>query len=127
MPSSLPSWLKRLLATLVLACGLVCLATTLVIGPWVRDDLRLDWVVRAVALDWRDQGLEAAHTRLQYELDHQDIGGWVADDDCRLQEQETQRVVECTWTAELNIPMTQRTIPIPFSSRAAVTEDGDIQ
>ena len=82
MPRSLLPWLQRLAAAILLAVLLVFVVTAVVIGPWVRDDLRLDWMVRAVALDWRDQGKEAAHTRLQYELDHQGIGTWVADEDC---------------------------------------------
>ena len=114
---------------LALAVPLVALvvAAGVVLGPYVRDDLVLDRVVRAVALDWRDFGREAALERLQYELDHQGIGLQVGDDDCALEETGSGRRVACSWSVELGVPASERSVPLAFSSVAMVTEDGDLR
>jgi hypothetical protein len=106
------------------AASLVALAFGLWVGPSVRDDVALDWVVRAVALDWRDFGHERAVARLQYELDHQGIGGQVSDDHCRLTLTPTgDREVACEWVAELRLPFAGP-VRLPFSSRAVVDREG---
>ena len=75
----------RIVAVVALAVvALVAIAAGAVVYPWVRDDMLLDRVVQAVALDWRDFGPDAARTRLQYELDHNRIGMQVADEDCAI-------------------------------------------
>jgi hypothetical protein len=120
-------WIQRLAIALALALVLVVTTTAIVIGPWVRDHLRLDWVVRAVALDWRDHGLEPAKERLQYELDHQGIGRWVADQNCQFIEPSEQRTVVCNWTGYLHVPIVERIIPLKFQSKASIDASGDIQ
>ena len=127
MDHSLFPWLKRLFAACALAVLLLVVVFLAAVGPWIRDDMRLDWIVRAVALDWRDQGEQAARTRLQYELDHQGIGIWVADEDCEFRDEPPLRTVQCRWTATLHVPTTARSIPLPFESVAVVTANGDIQ
>lgn len=106
------------------AASLVALGLGLWVGPSFRDDIALDWVVRAVALDWRDFGHGQAVARLQYELDHQGIGGQVTDDHCRLTLTPTgDREVACDWVAELRVPLAGP-VRLPFSSRAVVDRDG---
>ena len=120
-------WLKRLLiatiAALVLAGGVI----GALVGPYVADDVVLDRVVRAVALDWRDFGRERAVDRLQFELDHQGIGGQVSDDDCTLTEEGEVRQVQCRWRAEVPVPGADVAIPLTFHSRAEIDGRGDLR
>lgn len=119
-------WLVRLaLLTLVPVVAAVA-AIAAWVGPFVVDDLLLDRVVLAVALDWRDFGRERAVERLQYELDHQRIGEQVGDSDCTLDEREAWRVVTCRWVARLVVPGTQVAVPLSFRSEALLTPDGDL-
>jgi len=117
----------------VSAIGLAVVATPVVaalvlVGPYLRDDRRLDRVVRVVALDWRDFGREAAITRLQYELDHQHIGMEVRDDDCALDEPEPGvKEVRCAWHVDVTVPLTSWTLPLDFGSDARIQSDGDLQ
>lgn len=106
------------------AVGFVLVAGGAWVGPWVIDDLRLDWVVIAVALDWRDFGHEHARRRLQYELDNQNIGMQVADHDCVLRALPTGvREVRCDWHVDLAV-LGSPGVRLPFSSRAVVDPDG---
>ena len=96
-------------------------------GPYVRDDMVLDRIVLAVALDWRDFGREKAHTRLQYELDRQRIGLQVGDDNCTFGIHEDGiRTVRCRWEAQLTIPFTDVSRPLQFESLAHLSVDGDL-
>lgn len=98
-----------------------------IVGPYVRDDLRLDRVVRAVALDWRDFGEVRARERLEYELDHQGIGPWVDDADCALSEEGARRAVRCAWGVALPIPFTELVVPVTFSSDATIDAAGELR
>jgi len=95
--------------------------------PSVWDDQRLDAVVAWVALDWRDRGLDAAKTRLQFELDHQGIGAQVADSSCTFTEKDGFRIVHCAWTTMVVIPFAERSFPLSFQSHAEVAPDGDLR
>lgn len=121
-------WFKRLTVVVGLAFGLAALVCAVVLGPYVRDDMALDWAVRAVALDWRDFGEEQALERLQFELDNQGIGPWVADEDCALAnlEDDTARAVSCRWTAHIEVPGSDLVIPLHFESTATIAGGGDI-
>jgi hypothetical protein len=119
-------WLYRLAATcLVLVVAFISFAAAL-FGPYLLDDWRLDWVVRAVALDWRDFGLERARTRLQYELDHQGIGAQVADHACAFDEEEERKSVHCKWSVKVPIPGSAGAVPLAFSSTATIAPDGEL-
>lgn len=110
--------------------GLVIVGIVVVVSalyPWVRDDVLLDQVVQAVALDWRDFGRDTAQARLQYELDHQRIGMQVADDDCTLMQRGDVREVRCAWAVGVVVPGTDATWPLRFSSRARILPDGDLR
>lgn len=114
----------------IVTAGLVALAAvgaSVVAYPYVRDDLALDWVVRAVALDWRDFGRDAAVARLQYELDHQGVGMYVGDDNCDLDlGEDGSRRVTCAWGVELQVPMTELALPLAFESQAVVDSEGEL-
>ena len=122
---------KAVRITIGVGVGLLVLAGLVLgalVAPWVRDDVVLDRVVQAVALDWRDFGREEAMTRLQYELDHQRIGLQVGDDDCALSvTPEGAREVRCDWGVALAVPGTRTHLPLRFASRAVVTPDGDLR
>jgi hypothetical protein len=108
-----------------LAAGLVPIA---VVYPYVRDDVRLDRVVRAVALDWRDFGEARARERLEYELDHQGVGPWVEDDDCAMTSSaDGDRAVTCAWGVALPVWGTDRVVPLTFRSTATVDRSGDLR
>ncbi len=119
-------WLKRIALVVVASVALAAGVCAALIGPFVLDDLALDRTVRAVALDWRDFGEDKAVERLQYELDHQGIGSQVADEDCALVDESDERVVACTWTAEIAVPGADVAIPLGFRSRAHISASGDI-
>jgi len=107
--------------------GTCAVAAGALFGPYVQDDRALDRIVQAVALDWRDFGLETARTRLQYELDRQRIGLQVSDDDCTFEVLEGgTRVVRCAWAVEVPLPLSSRRIPMSFRSEARMEPDGDL-
>ena len=106
---------------------LVALLGVSMVGPYMQDDRHLDQLVRAVALDWRDFGLERAQSRLQYELDRQRVGLQVADNDCTFEEPADRvREVRCQWHADVPIPLVARTFPMDFVSQARIEPDGDL-
>lgn len=119
-------WLKRLGVVFAMASVIATSVCAAIVAPYVLDDLALDRAVRAVALDWRDFGEDRARERLLYELDHQGIGTWVADDDCDLLEGEDERTVRCRWTADIEVPVAEVVIPLSFASIAVVASSGDI-
>lgn len=122
--------MSRRRRTLLLALGvpllLVLVWLASVVGPMVRDDLMLDRAVRAVALDWRDFGEDAARARLQHELDAQGIGLYVGDDDCSLVTEGEQRVVRCAWRSAIRVPGTGWSLPLEFASSAVVDASGSL-
>lgn len=105
---------------LLLVGGAACWAA----WPFLRDDLVLDRIVLAVALDWRDFGREKAQARLEYELDHQRIGLQVTDEDCALVEEDRIRRVECAWTGTARLPLFGIAVPLSFRSAAELSPDG---
>jgi hypothetical protein len=120
-------WFTRLaiLAALLPVILAVCAAG--LFAPYFLDDQRLDTAVMAVALDWRDFGLDAAHERMQYELDHRHIGLWVTDDDCVLTETTAGKQVVCHWGVDVAIPFTEEHAPLAFQSVATIAPDGDLR
>jgi hypothetical protein len=95
--------------------------------PYLRDDRSLDLIVRVVALDWRDFGESRARWRLQYELDHAGIGGWVQDDDCAFVSEQDQRIVRCRWGVEVEVPGANVVLPLSFSSEAHLDSNGELK
>ena len=122
MRRALKGLLILVLASMV--CSVVALGW--LFGPYILDDWRLDWVVRAVALDWRDFGSEKARIRLQYELDHQHIGGQVTDDSCRFEEIDATRTVRCNWAVDVRLPGTNA-LSLSLGSGATIAPDGDLR
>lgn len=114
----------------------IALALTLLLGmlaallggplvPYVIDDVRLDGIVRAVALDWRDFGEDEARERLQFELDAQGIDGAVRDESCELEMVEGGREVRCAWTVQAQVIW--GTQVLSFRSTARMDADGDLR
>jgi hypothetical protein len=120
-----PVWLA-LLAIGASAVAIPIIAALILVGPYVRDDWRLDHVVRAVALDWRDFGRDKAKERLQYELDRQGIGEQVGDDTCTFAEAKGARVIDCEWTVDIHVPGIKAAMPLSFGSTATITASGDL-
>lgn len=121
-------WLRRLAIVVGLVSVTAIGAVFALLWPYVRDDLVLDRVVLAVALDWRDFGQEKAQARLEYELDHQAIGLQVSDEDCVLHAADAGvRRVSCAWTALVAVPVLEWTVPLPFRSVAEVGPDGSLR
>ncbi len=119
-------WFRVVSAGAFVALVTPLVAVLVLVGPFLRDDRRLDHVVRAVALDWRDFGRDAAVTRLQYELDRQRIGAQVTDDHCALTTLEHgAREVRCAWVAEVRA--FGRVVPLTFESLAHLTAEGDLR
>ena len=117
---------KRWVALAVVVVGAILSAV--LFGPlvpyWI-DDVRLDGIVRAVALDWRDFGQDAARERLQFELDAQGIDSAVRDDSCTLGEsEEGARAVTCEWTVQASALWGP--VELSFQSRAFLGPDGDL-
>lgn len=110
---------------LALVAVLVALWPLRVLVPMVRDDMKLDGVVWAVALDWRDFGLPSAIQRLQYELDRSGIGPWVEESRCGLRSLEGgEREVRCVWDVEIDHDLFGWRFPLAFESVARLDADG---
>lgn len=120
-------WAGRLAVLLLFVALTPVVATGAVLSPFVMDDLALDRVVRAVALDWRDFGREAAESRLEYELDREGIGMQVKDEDCALIEDAGEKIVECSWQTAFVVPGVPDPVVLPFASRATIAENGDLR
>jgi hypothetical protein len=119
--------LRVMLVGVAAGVGLVAVVLGAALFPYLRDDAVMDWMVRAVALDWRDFGRDAAVERLQYELDHQRIGLHVGDDHCALTESgDGTRQVRCAWGAALVVPGTELRWPLSFASHAAISPEGEL-
>jgi len=115
--------------------GLVLGAILLLLGlgvgavlyPWVRDDLLLDQIVVAVALDWRDFGHDAAVGRLQYELDRRQIGLQVSDEHCALSTTSAGiRVVRCRWFPPIPGYLAENGLTWAFESSASIDSNGEL-
>ncbi len=121
-------WVRRLALSAALGLVVLAVATAALFGPYLRDDWRLDRIVRVVALDWRDFGRDAAWTRLQHELDRQGVGLQVGDDACAFDEPAPEvRRVRCAWRVEVEIPVTGWRVPLSFASEARVDPDGALR
>lgn len=127
-PDARRGWVRTVSLGTFLFVSVSLVVVFALIGPLLRDDRRLDHIVRAVALDWRDFGRDKAVTRLQYELDHKRIGLQVSDDDCALDEPEPGiRRVRCAWVGEVRVPLLGRTSSLSFESEATIGPDGDLR
>ena len=111
---------------MLLGALVVLLVPLSLIGPYVRDDLVLDRIVKVAALDWRDFGETTARQRLQYELDLRRIGTHVRDQDCVFTEQAQVRRVRCAWKVRVSLPGAEVELPLAFMSEAVVHPDGDV-
>lgn len=119
------TWLRRITWLLLGVAVLVAAMPLATILPLVRDDLTLDRIVVAVALDWRDFGVEKAGQRLQYELDHRGIGSQVDEGDCSLRvDDEERREVSCAWEMRVDLPFLEAELPLSFSSSARIDRHG---
>jgi len=127
-PSRSLKWVKRLVLAFGFTGMALVFAAVALVWPYFRDDLLLDKTVRAVALDWRDFGEDKAQTRLEYELDHLDIGMQVSDGACGLFTDEGGvQAVRCKWAVEVVIPGVDLTLPLSFQSLAEIDVDGSLQ
>ena len=127
-PDARRGWVRTVSMASFLAVSVPLVVVFALIGPLLRDDRRLDHIVRATALDWRDFGREKAVLRLQYELDHQRIGLQVSDADCGLDEPEPgTRRVRCAWVGEVQVPLIGKSFPLAFESEATIGPDGDLR
>jgi hypothetical protein len=118
-------WIRRFVAALCLLVTALASVPAARVIPLFRDDMMLDRVVVAVALDWRDFGVEIARRRLQYELDHHRIGQHVGDEDCALDlEGDRVRRVHCRWEVRVHIPAMEEPYPLTFVSTARVDRNG---
>lgn len=121
-------WIRRVLLGIGVGAVVVAAVPAVVVFPYFRDDYRMDGVVRAVALDWRDFGLERARARLEYELDHQGIGMQLSEDDCALEADEAGALrVRCAWSVSIEVPVAEVVVPLAFESRAEIAPDGDLR
>lgn len=119
--------MRRVLIGLLLLVVAALAVPASALVPYVVDDQRLDRVVVAVALDWRDFGLDKAQERLRYELDAQGIGGHVSDESCALlPEPDGVRRVRCAWTVAVDLPWAEQTWSLSFESSAAIGAEGDL-
>ncbi len=122
----LRTWGRRALIGLLLV--LVGWATwpALQLLGYVLDDLALDDVAVAIALDWRDFGEAAAQERLSFELDRLGVSDRLPSDACALRaEAGGARAVRCAWTVGLALPGL-RPVPLSFGSEARVTAAGEL-
>lgn len=121
-------WWRRLLGWLGLLLALVVVGAGAAGGalfyPLFRDDYQLDQAVLAVALDWRDFGMDRARERLSLEFADRGIQqARLAD--CRFDDAEV-RSVSCEWGVEIALPG-ETALPLSFQSTASISADGDLR
>lgn len=101
--------------------------TVALLFPYFRDDMKVDRIVRAVALDWRDFGIDKAGERFELELKAEGVGPQVGDEDCRFSKKpDGTREVSCVWGIVLNVPG-GLDVPIRFESHAAIDPSGELR
>ncbi|MCB9669333.1 MAG: hypothetical protein H6734_07675 [Alphaproteobacteria bacterium] len=128
-PAPRRSFVGRLLRwvalfVILLGIGLVSAAAAF-LYPYVRDDFRIDGIVRVVALDWRDFGRARADERLRFEFADQHIGRHTSPADCALEAVGEARTVRCAWTVMLKVA--GRDVPLAFDSTATIDPHGDLR
>jgi hypothetical protein len=114
------------LGAAVMALALL-IGAAIPLGPLLRDDFVLDDVVRAVALDVRDFGVEKGTERLRFELAARGLEDHVRATDCTIEQGEQGIDVRCAWQVVLDVQVVERRLPIRFSSQAHVTPSGDLR
>lgn len=118
-------WVLRVAIAAVLLAASVALWPLLPLVGMVRDDLLLERIVVAVALDWRDFGATRAMRRLQVELDRGGIGPQVQDGDCGLRTLlDGTRQVRCAWDVVIEHELFDARWPVAFTSVAEIDPDG---
>ncbi len=124
------SWWRsalRVLLLLAVAIPVVPLIVVIsLVAPYVIDDQKLDDIVAAVALDWRDFGREKAEERLKFEVDRRGLGAQIGDDTCMLETTGGSLIVRCAWTVQVAFPFVKQPVPLSFSSRSEIKPDGDL-
>ena len=133
MTDALPPRSRRSVILRQVGLGALVTAVALVVGaaiPFgalVRDDYVLDHVVRAVALDVRDFGVDKGQERLRFELAAQGLEDHVRPEDCSIEQGEGGIDVRCAWEVVLDVAVVRRRVPIRFASVAHVTPSGDLE
>lgn len=118
--------LKGVVIGVCIVAAVASLAVVGLAGKPVLDDARLDWIVLAVVLDWRDFGHQAAQQRLQYELDHQQIDLAISENDCVFDLHPSgTREVRCEWQTPINLPFIG-VYHLPFSSVGRLSDSGGL-
>lgn len=125
LPRPRPGTVRRVLLGMGAGAVIALLIPAWLVFPYYRDDRALDWIVRVVALDWRDFGEAKARSRLEYELDHSGIGLWVKDEDCTLAT-DGERHVGCRWSVALVVPLVEVVVPLSFESAVTIGREGDL-
>ncbi|MCB9678406.1 MAG: hypothetical protein H6737_25115 [Alphaproteobacteria bacterium] len=126
-----PGFVGRVLRGVVAVLGLLCVGAIAgggaLVYPYVRDDLALDRVVRAVALEWRDFGREKATEKLRFELEREEVGAAVGPDACTLDEAGGVKRVACQWAVRIALPI-GGSVPLSFASVAEIDPStGDLR
>lgn len=122
---SIAARVLRLVVLFVVLLGLGLTAATLALFyPYVRDDLRIDGIVRTVALDWRDFGRSKADERLRFEFASQSIGRHATPADCVLDDADGTKTVRCEWVVTFRVGDT--IWPMDFGSAVRVLPNGDV-
>jgi hypothetical protein len=111
----------------LVTAGALLLGAAIPLGPLLRDDYVLDGVVRAVALDVRDFGVDKGTERLRFELASQGLEDHVGLDDCSVEQGEQGIDVRCAWEVVLDVRIVERRVPIRFASHAHITPAGDLR
>jgi hypothetical protein len=125
-PGRARRWLRTALAGVGLAALALCIGTAVVLYPYVRDDLVMDRIVRAVALEWRDFGRARAQDKLEYELAAAEVGPAVDAEACLLEATGDTRRVRCDWGVRIAFPGTAG-LPLSFGSSAEIDPSGDVR
>lgn len=120
-------WLARLGVVLTASALAAGLMPAVAVFPYVRDDYRLDGIVRAAALDWRDFGEAKGRERLAFEIDRSGVGPWVSDAACGFEGTAEARRVACRWHVVVPLPVVGRPLPLDFVSEATIGAAGEVR
>ena len=121
---------RTVLRQVVFSAGMTTVAlllgASIPLYPLLRDDYRLDGIVRAVALDVRDFGVDKGQERLHFEIAAQGLSQRLRARDCTVAKGADGIEVACRWQVVLQVAWVDRSIPVGFSSHAHVAPDGDL-
>lgn len=95
------------------------------VPPWWTSR-RVEEIIELCLRQYRDTNRTKAQGLLESELRKRDIPGYLEVGDCELFEKDDAKHISCTWVAELEYPLINRTEERYYQVHLSIDERGEI-